>query len=178
LRKFARTSPQQSKQQSAGLQELQQVQEAVSRGRTRWQRGVTCHMLFNMTSTMIISATSTGNGRDPQTGRFLTAVNGNIGGPGRKIGSRNLLTTQFLDDLRTTWATHGRSALERCAIEEPAQFVRIVAGLLPREAYLNVEHSIFADISDYAQAFSMAVGVLKNDPPPLPLLTENNDDAG
>jgi len=151
------------------------VQEAVSRGSTRWQRRVTCHMLFNMTSTMIISATSTGKGRDPHSGRFLT---GNIGGPGRRIGSRNLLTTQFLDDLRATWATHGKSALERCAIEEPAQFVRIVAGLLPREAHVNVEHSVFADISSYAEAFSMAVGVLKGDPPPLPLLTENNDDAG
>src|SRR5262249_35855377 len=114
-------------------------------------------------------------GRDPTTGRFLS---GNVGGPGRKVGSRNLLTTQFLDDLRATWATHGKSALERCAIEEPAQFVRVVAALLPREAHVNVEQTIFADTSDYSQAFAMAVGILKGDPPPLPLLTENNDDAG
>lgn len=132
-----------------------------------------------MTNTTITAATRTSSGRDPQTGRFLTAANGNISGPGRKIGSRSLLTTQFLDDLRATWATHGKSALDRCAIEEPAQFVRVVAALLPREAHVNVEHSIFADISDYAQAFSMAVGVLKNDPPPLPALEhESEDDAG
>jgi hypothetical protein len=125
-----------------------------------------------MSDDITVVSSSTPNGRDPRSGRFLT---GNIGG-GRKIGSRNLLTTQFLDDLRAAWATHGRAALERCATQEPATFVRIVAGLLPREAHVSVEQTIFADVSDYSQAFAMAVGILKGDPPPLPALEHEGDD--
>jgi hypothetical protein len=126
-----------------------------------------------MNDDITVVSSSTPNGRDPRSGQFLP---GHTGLGGRPRGSRNLLTTQFLDDLHATWTTHGKSALERCAIEEPAQFVRIVAGLLPREAHVNIEHSIFGDVSDYAQAFSMAIGVIENDPPPLPALEHQSED--
>jgi|SRR5262245_39714222 len=124
----------------------------------------------------IMVVSSTPNGRDPRSGQFLP---GHTGLGGRPRGSRNLLTTEFLDDLRATWATHGKSALDRCAIEEPAQFVRIVAGLLPREAQLdvNVEHSIFSNVSGYAEAFSLAIGIIKGDPPVLPALSYDSSDA-
>jgi hypothetical protein len=122
----------------------------------------------------ITTVSSKVDGRDPRSGQFLP---GHTGMGGRPRGARSKLTTQFLDDLHTTWETHGKTALERCAIEEPAQFVRVVAGLLPREANLNVEQqTIFADISDYSQAFAMAVGIIACDPPPLPAL-EHDDDA-
>src|SRR5262245_1850563 len=104
--------------------------------------------------------------KDPTTGRFLP---GNSGFTGRPRGSRNKLMGEFLDDLRATWATHGKVALERCAVEEPGRFVQIVSNLLPREAKLNIqETSIFCDVSDYARAFEMCVGILKSDPPELP----------
>ena len=102
----------------------------------------------------VITATSTGE-RDPTNGRFLP---GNSGFSGRPKGSRNRLTTEFLDDLHQTWSTHGKQALERCAIEEPAQFVRVVAGLLPREATLDVNVGI--DITDYVARFRAAVEML------------------
>jgi hypothetical protein len=65
-------------------------------------------------------------------------VAGHIGVGGRKPGSRNKLGEQFISDLADCWQKHGAQALERCALEEPAQFVRVVASLLPREAELNI----------------------------------------
>jgi hypothetical protein len=43
-------------------------------------------------------------GRDANTGRF---VSGNNGG-GRPKGSRNKLTTEFIDDLYAKWQEHWR----------------------------------------------------------------------
>jgi hypothetical protein len=73
--------------------------------------------------------------RDERTGRFLP---GNNGGPGRRVGSRNHLQTEFLAELHRTWQAEGREALQRCAREDPTAFVRVVASLLPREAQLDV----------------------------------------
>jgi len=107
--------------------------------------GITGHSTHNGVAAVASSA------RDPASGRFLT---GNSGG-GRKVGSRNLLTTQFLDDLRDTWQTFGKQALERCATEEPAQFVRIVANLLPKQIEADV--SLFSDVRSFAEAFDLAL---------------------
>ena len=75
-------------------------------------------------------------GRDAKTGRFIT---GNNGG-GRKLGSRNKLTTEFLDDLYAKWQKHGPDVLERVIRDDPAAFLRTVAQTLPKEidAALNV----------------------------------------
>lgn len=67
--------------------------------------------------------------RDPKTGRFLT---GNNGG-GRPKGSRNRLGEQFLDDLYALWETDGVAALKQARDEKPMEFVKMVAGLLPKE---------------------------------------------
>ncbi len=82
--------------------------------------------------------------------------------PGRPLGSRSKLTTAFLDDLRDTWAEHGKAALRACAVDEPAQFVRVVASLLPRE--LDIAATI--DVSEFASRFRRAQEMLGNSPPP------------
>jgi hypothetical protein len=73
-------------------------------------------------------------GRDANTGRF---VSGNNGG-GRPKGSRNKLTTEFIDDLRAEWQKSGPSALQRLAQDDPGAFVRVVAQILPKEIDANV----------------------------------------
>lgn len=70
-------------------------------------------------------------GRDERTGRF---VRGSNGGPGRKLGSRNKLTTEFLDDLYAKWQQHGADVLERVIRDNPVQFAKIVANVLRRHA--------------------------------------------
>ncbi len=72
-------------------------------------------------------------GRDAKTGRFIT---GNNGG-GRKLGSRNKLTTEFLDDLYAKWQKHGPDVLERVIRDDPAAFLRTVAQILPKEIDVN-----------------------------------------
>src|SRR5262245_57598440 len=85
--------------------------------------------------------------RDAKSGRFLA---GN-GGGGRKPGARNKLGGQFIEDLRDVWHEKGIEALRRCADEEPAQFVRVVASLMPKDIDINFT----ANASEDAVAFSL-----------------------
>jgi hypothetical protein len=97
----------------------------------------------------------TSDGRDERTGRFLT---GNIGG-GRKVGSRNKLTTEFIDDLYAKWRKHGKDVLDRVIKDDPAAFLRTVAQILPKEldATLNVNVGLFAAAKDFHEAYSLAL---------------------
>lgn len=79
--------------------------------------------------------------KDPSTGRFVT---GNIGG-GRRKGSRNKLGEQFIDDVYAEWQEHGPATLQRMRAEDPGAFVRVVAGILPKEVVVKDELS---DVSD------------------------------
>ena len=99
--------------------------------------------------------------RDKVTGRFLA---GNSGNGGRPRGARSRLGEQFLQDLQTTWQEHGIAALRRCAVEEPSQYCRIVAGLLPKEAVLDVDINVFHEVGSIVQAFRIASQVLEIDP--------------
>ncbi len=95
--------------------------------------------------------------RDAENGRFVT---GNIGG-GRPKGSRNKLGEQFIQDLYSEWQESGVSALKRVAADDPTAFVKLVAGVLPREldASLNVtvEHiDLMREAKTFAEAFRLS----------------------
>ena len=114
--------------------------------------------------------------RNERTGRFLT---GNNGG-GRKVGSRNRLGEQFITDLYREWENSGASALKRMAADEPAQFVKVVAQILPREidATLTVEHmELFAQARNFAEAFRLAQRYIGADPDDPELIEVEADDA-
>lgn len=49
------------------------------------------------------------------------------------MGSRNKLQEAFLRDFMEAWEAHGKSALLKTAKDEPSQFVRIAASILPKE---------------------------------------------
>jgi len=70
---------------------------------------------------------------------FPKGVSGNPAG--RAKGSRNRLSESFVSDLKNAWDQYGTTALRRCALEEPATFVRVVAGLMPKDINLCVEIS-------------------------------------
>jgi hypothetical protein len=68
---------------------------------------------------------------------------GQSGNPhGRPRGARSKLSEDFLRDLHEAWKKHGRVALTACATTDPSAFVKVVAGLLPRETSLDVDISI------------------------------------
>jgi hypothetical protein len=75
-------------------------------------------------------ATETISQKDPTTGRFLP---GNSGFGGRPKGARNKLTTEFFDDFYATWQKHGTRALEQVAANNPRDFLRVAAMLMPKE---------------------------------------------
>jgi hypothetical protein len=88
---------------------------------------------------------------------------GESGNPaGRPRGAKSKLSETFIEDLRDCWERHGAAALEKCAIEAPEQFLRVVASLMPKDVNLSVE----INASDFAQRFRSAQALLGNDPEP------------
>ena len=67
---------------------------------------------------------------------------GQTGNPnGRPKGSRDMVKEAFLKDLAEDWQENGLEALQKAREERPAEYCRMVAGLLPRDTNLNVEGS-------------------------------------
>jgi hypothetical protein len=69
-----------------------------------------------------------------EKGRFQS---GNIGG-GRPPGSRNKLGEAFIEALSDDFAAHGVKAIETVRTEKPDQYLRVIAGLLPKDLNINV----------------------------------------
>lgn len=76
-------------------------------------------------------------------GRFLS---GNIGGPGRPKGSRNKLGEAFTEALYADFQRDGIAAIERMRVEDPSGYVRVIAGLLPKQ--VEIERNPLAEMSD------------------------------
>jgi hypothetical protein len=88
---------------------------------------------------------------------------GQSGNPaGRPKGSRSRLSESFIADLHTVWEKHGLAALEKCATDEPGQFIRVLATLMPKDINLSVA----LDPADFASKFRSAQAMLGNDEPP------------
>ena len=83
---------------------------------------------------------------------------GQSGNPaGRPKGSRNKLGETFIADLHDAWLEGGSEAIRRCIDEKPAEFIRIVASLIPKELEPNVyEYENLTD-EQFKQRFVAAV---------------------
>lgn len=58
---------------------------------------------------------------------------GNPGGPGRPKGARAKLGEAFLTALLNHFETDGIDAIRRACAEKPADYVRTIASILPKE---------------------------------------------
>lgn len=58
---------------------------------------------------------------------------GHAGGPGRPKGSRNKLAESFISALANDFDAHGEEAIRRTREERPADYVKVVASILPKE---------------------------------------------
>jgi hypothetical protein len=65
---------------------------------------------------------------------------------GRTPGSRNRLVNSFVEALFQDFSEHGPAAIKVCRIERPTDYLRIVAGLVPKELF--VQESAYADMPD------------------------------
>ena len=58
---------------------------------------------------------------------------GGPGGPGRPKGSRNKLAESFLKALYDDFQEHGIAAIHAARAQDPSSYIRVIAGLLPKE---------------------------------------------
>ena len=65
---------------------------------------------------------------------------------GRQKGSRNKLAEEFILDLYDDWQQRGKGVIARVAEERPADYLKIVAGLLPKD--VNIKVSQLDDLTD------------------------------
>ena len=64
---------------------------------------------------------------------------GQSGNPlGRPKGGRNKLGENFLHALADHFETHGKEAIEKVCENHPGEYLRIIAGLMPKELLLEV----------------------------------------
>lgn len=62
------------------------------------------------------------------------------GGPGRPKGSKNKLSENFLRALANDFEEHGEGAITTVRESHPGEYLRIIAGLMPKELLLEVSH--------------------------------------
>lgn len=70
---------------------------------------------------------------------------GKSGNPaGRPKGARNKLGEEFLEALADSFHRDGADAIERVRVNDPVQYVKVIASILPREVTVTT----YADMSD------------------------------
>jgi hypothetical protein len=65
--------------------------------------------------------------------RFQKGNNASNGKGGRPLGSRTKLCKRLLEDLFADWQEGGQAAIKMMRIERPAEYVRVMCGILPKE---------------------------------------------
>lgn len=65
---------------------------------------------------------------------------------GRAIGVRNKLGDRFLQDLQSDWEEHGQETIRKARERNPNDYLKVVAGLLPKHVLLQSEN--IGDMSD------------------------------
>ena len=78
-------------------------------------------------------------------GRFQT---GNIGGPGRPRGSRNMLGEAFIADVHADWTKYGGEVLTQVRTSNPGAYLRVVASIIPKDVIVQQTPSEYDDMSD------------------------------
>jgi hypothetical protein len=59
------------------------------------------------------------------------------GSGGRKPGSRNRLSSEFIEALHADFSEHGSGVISIVRLERPDIYIRVIASLLPRELRLE-----------------------------------------
>jgi AcrR family transcriptional regulator len=86
--------------------------------------------------------------QNPVNGRFVA---GNSGGNGRPPGGRRELERELVAAVVRNFELYGEETIERVRQEDPATYLRVAAGLLPKELHVNVAHDL--SIESFAERF-------------------------
>lgn len=79
-------------------------------------------------------------GEIQKTGRFQPGQSGNPAG--RPKGSRNKLSEAVICDILQDWEMHGMKAIEETRKNNPAQYLRVVAALIPKEFEATANYNV------------------------------------
>jgi hypothetical protein len=89
---------------------------------------------------------------------------GQSGNPaGRPKGARNKLGEAFVEALHDDFSEHGVAAIQTMRATDPASYVRVIAGLLPKELKIETtsdltDEQLDARILQLASALEIGVG--------------------
>lgn len=64
---------------------------------------------------------------------------------GRPKGSRNKLGEAFIEALHDDFLVHGAGVIETVRVEDPVAYMKVVAGILPKEIKLTDERELSDD---------------------------------
>jgi hypothetical protein len=116
-----------------------------------------------MTDTM--NTAEAAPGRDQTTGQFLKGFRG---GPGRRPGSKNRITEEFLKLFAADVTKHGAAVIEAVRTEKPDVYLRIWSDLLPKEATLDVtiglDSELLRDAATALEAYRTLADVIGANP--------------
>jgi hypothetical protein len=79
-------------------------------------------------------------------GLFVKAGMPKSPGSGRTRGTKNKLSHKFLSALAADFEEHGEGVIKICRIERPHEYLKLIAGLMPRE--FEIKNTHIAEIPD------------------------------
>ena len=68
---------------------------------------------------------------------------------GRPKGSRDRLTSAFIDALAEDFEANGTAAIERCREDDPAAYLRLVASLVPKKVNVDREVTLLECLTEF-----------------------------
>ncbi len=84
-----------------------------------------------------------------RTGGLRPFAPGQSGNPrGRKKGSRNKLSEDFLSALTDDFTSHGAAVIAKVRKSRPHEYLKIVASVIPREFDMKPEPSSLEELTD------------------------------
>ncbi len=61
---------------------------------------------------------------------------------GRPKGSRDRLTSAFINKLAVDFGRNGKKAIQRCRLADPGAYLRLVASLVPKDVHVRRNHTV------------------------------------
>ena len=93
--------------------------------------------------------TKTGDNTARKTGLAEPWKPGQSGNPaGRPKSARNKLSEAFVEALAADFEQHGAATIERVRAEKPEQYLKVIAGLLPKDLNVRVTDDLEAMTDD------------------------------
>jgi hypothetical protein len=99
--------------------------------------------------------------RDAKNGQFLL---GHKPMGGRPRGSRAKLAEAFIAELHDGWMKHGKEVIDRVIRDDPAQFLKTIAHLMPKEIDIDQSLSISIELAEartFDQHYEIALKALE-----------------